>query len=350
MTDLPNPSGLVAELQVAIRLAREAGELLRSHLRAGLTVEHKTSADDPVTAADREASTLIVRGLREAYPADGLLSEEEVDAPERLVCQRVWIIDPIDGTKEFTSGSPDYCVSIGLSIDGQPELGVVYAPATDELFSGVVGHGVQKNGQATGFSRRDRYVVSVSDTEFTRELHRHDLPGMAPSGSIALKLARIAAGEADATFTMSPRSEWDIAAGHALVRASGGDLRRRDGRPVVYNTARPHIEQGLLAGRLEAMSWLDTELSSRALPTAHLGLGSQDPAWSVLAPDDQKQLGAHPGVSVRHVAGQLLALLVVDPRTGLVQRAEGDAFHLERLTRDVTRARGTLKEGSPGEA
>ncbi|ACO46208.1 3'(2'),5'-bisphosphate nucleotidase CysQ [Deinococcus deserti] len=350
MTDLPSASGLAAELQLAVRLAREAGELLRTHLHAGLTVEHKTSADDPVTAADREASTLIIRSLRESYPEDGLLSEEEIDAPERLTRQRVWIVDPIDGTKEFTSGSPDYCVSIGLSIDEQPVLGVVYAPATDELFSGVVGQGVQKNGQAAGFSDRDAYVVSVSDTEFSRELHRHDLPGMAPSGSIALKLARIAAGEADVTFTISPRSEWDIAAGHALLRASGGDLRRRDGRPVAYNTARPHIEQGLMGGRLEAMNWLDTELASRALPTAHLGLGPQDPAWTVLSDLDREQLGMHSGVCVRHAAGQLLALVVVDPHTGLVQRAEGDAFHLERLTRDVTRGQSTLKAGVPGEA
>ena len=88
------------------------------------------------TAADREASRLIVQGLHAAFPADGLLSEEETDAPERLGRERVWIVDPIDGTKEYVSGSPDYCVSIGLSVAGQPVLGVVYVPATDELLLG----------------------------------------------------------------------------------------------------------------------------------------------------------------------------------------------------------------------
>ncbi|GAA5511669.1 3'(2'),5'-bisphosphate nucleotidase CysQ [Deinococcus carri] len=329
------------ELSVAVRLAQEAGELLRTHLARGLTVEHKTSADDPVTAADREASELILAGLRAAFPTDGLLSEEAVDDAARLDAPRVWIVDPIDGTKEFTTGSPDYAVSIGLAVGGEPVLGVVYAPARDELFAGVVGGGVTKNGEPAGFSDRAGYVVSVSDTEFRRELHRHDLPGMVPSGSIALKLARIAGGEADVTFTMSPRSEWDIAAGHALVLAVGGELRRRDGRPVRYNLRRPHIEQGLIGGRPEAVAWLEGELNARNLPTAHLGLTDTAPAWATLPETDRDALRGHPGVFVRHAGGRVLALLVVG-EGGTVERASGDAFHLERLTRDVTRALGTL--------
>ncbi|MFC4636931.1 3'(2'),5'-bisphosphate nucleotidase CysQ [Deinococcus hohokamensis] len=339
---MTEPTPLSTESQVAARLAREAGAVLLAHLRAGLRVEHKTGADDPVTEADREASALIMAGLRAAFPDDGRLSEEEVDDPIRLSRERVWIVDPIDGTQEYTSGSPDYCVSIGLCVGGQPVLGVVYVPATDELFSGVVGQGVTKNGQPASFRTGADYILSVSDTEHRRELNRHDLPGMVPSGSIALKLARLAAGEADVTFTMSPRSEWDIAAGHALVRASGGDLRRRDGRAVVYNAPRPHIEQGLIGGRPEAMAWLEGELAARGLPTAHLGLTPADPAWRVLSETDQQELAGHPAVNVRHAGNHWLALLVLDPATRQVQRAEGDAFHLERLTRDVTRALGPL--------
>ncbi|WP_102126147.1 3'(2'),5'-bisphosphate nucleotidase CysQ family protein [Deinococcus planocerae] len=343
------PALLSAELHVATRLALEAGELLRAHLRRGLTVEHKTGADDPVTAADREASDLILRGLRAAFPDDGLLSEEAADSPARLGLGRVWIVDPIDGTKEFTTGSPDFAVSIGLAVGGEPVLGAVYAPATDELFAGVVGGGVTKNSVPVGFSDRSAYVVSVSDTEFRRELHRHTLPGMVPSGSIALKLARIAGGEADVTFTMSPRSEWDIAAGHALVRAAGGEVRRRDGRPIRYNLARPHVEQGLLGGRQDALEWLEAELAARELPTAHLGLTDADPAWAVLREEDRAALAGHPGVFVRHAGGRPLALIVVG-EGGAVERAEGDAFHLERLTRDVTRALGTLAPGTLGTA
>ncbi|PNY80046.1 3'(2'),5'-bisphosphate nucleotidase CysQ [Deinococcus koreensis] len=336
-----------AELEAATRLALEAGALLLRYLRAGLTVEHKTSADDPVTAADRDASALITAGLAAAFPDDGLLSEEEADSPARLQQSRVWIVDPIDGTKEYASASPDYCVSIGLCVDGEPVLGVVYAPATDELFSAVVGQGVQKGGQRVnhapaGSLRPGSWRIAVSDTEFQRELSRHDLPGMAPSGSIALKLARIAAGEADATFTMSPRSEWDIAAGHALLRAAGGELRRRDGAAIRYNAAQPQIEQGIIGGRPGALEWLEGELASRRLPTAHLRLDSAAPAWATLDGADRAALAGHPGVSIRHAGGRVLALLVVNPETREVERAEGDAFHLERLSRDVTRALGPI--------
>ena len=342
---MPSSLSLAPEVQVAARLALEAGTLLLDHLRRGLSVEHKTSADDPVTAADREASALIVAGLHAAFPDDALLSEEETDDAGRLGHRRVWIVDPIDGTKEFTTGSPDFAVSIGLAVDGEAVLGVVYAPATDELFAGAVGAGVTKNGEVTGFSTRPDYVVSVSDTEYRRELHLHDLPGLAPSGSIALKLARIAAGEADVTFTMSPRSEWDICAGDALVRASGGLLRRRDGRGIRYNSPRPSLEQGIVGGRPEAVAWLEPELAARGLPTAHLGLTPADPAWTVLDPADRAALAGETGVSVRHAGGRALALLVVDPATREVRRASGDPFHLERLTRDVTRALGPLRAG-----
>lgn len=347
MTRAPSPPlPLAAELEAAAALARQAGALLSTHLARGLTVEHKTGADDPVTAADREASDLILAGLRSAFPGDGLLSEEAADDPARLGQERVWIVDPIDGTKEFTSGSPDYAVSIGLAVGGEPVLGAVYAPATDELFAGAVGLGVTRNGEPTGFAGRAGYVVSVSDTEFRRELHACDLPGMAPSGSIALKLARIANGEADVTFSMSPRSEWDVAGGHALLRALGGDLRRRDGRPIWYNSARPHLEQGIVGGRPDALAWLEDQLARRGLPTAHLGLTPEDPAWATLAPGDQAALRGRSGVCVRHGGGRVLALIVVGPG-GTVERAEGDAFHLDRLSRDVTRALGTISAAVP---
>ncbi|GGO34905.1 3'(2'),5'-bisphosphate nucleotidase CysQ family protein [Deinococcus humi] len=343
MTAPTPPHDLAHELEVASRLAREAGALLLHHRAVGFDVEHKTSHEDPVTAADREASALIVAGLTGAFPGDGLLSEEETDSAARLSRQRVWIIDPIDGTSEFIKGTADYCVSIGLAVGDDAVLGVVYAPTTDELFTGIVGQGVWKNGRKVERAPRENgWRVAVSDTEFGRELNRHDLPGMLPSGSIALKLARLSADEADVTFTMSPRSEWDIAAGDALLRAAGGTLRRRDGGEVSYNQPSPHLEQGLIAGMPGAVDWLEGELSRRRLPTAHLGLTASAPAWNSLSSEDQQALGGHPGVSIRHAGNEVLALLVVNPETRTVERAEGDAFHLERLTRDVVRAAGPL--------
>lgn len=318
-------------LNMAEHLAQQAGELVRRLRRSGLTVEHKTGADDPVTEADRAASQLLMRELAAAFPEDGLLSEEETDSAARLGRERVWLIDPIDGTKEYATGSPDYCVSIGLAAAGEPVLGVIYAPETGELFSGAVGLGVFKNGQPVTPRSEAPYIIATSVTEAERELGGLPLAGMRPSGSTALKLARIAAGEADATFTMSPRAEWDIAAGHALLRAQGSDLTRRSGQPVRYNQPRPYLEQGFIAGHPGALAWLRAELLRLDVPNAVLALepgthgqrrhvrraGERELAWMVTAQDERGE--------------------------PVVLGAGGDAFHLERLTRDVRRGGDSLR-------
>ncbi|MFC6617462.1 3'(2'),5'-bisphosphate nucleotidase CysQ family protein [Deinococcus radiophilus] len=318
------------ELDIAVRLAREAGAVTEAFRAQGFKVEHKTGADDPVTEGDRAASALLMRELARAFPGDGLLSEEEADAPERLSRSRTWLIDPIDGTKEYADGSPDHCVSLGLAVDGEPVLGVIYAPQTDELFAGAVGLGVTKNGERVTLRDHQPYVIATSVTETRRELRDLPLPGMRPSGSTALKLARIAAGEADATFTMSPRAEWDIAAGHALLRAQGGDLTRRNGQPVRYNQTRPYLEQGFVAGHPAALTWLRRELERLEIPSGVLCLDA-----------DAQGRRRH----VRVTGGRELAWLVTGPGTDgpdTVLEAGGDAFHLERLTRDVRRGKDAL--------
>lgn len=338
------------ERTVAEALARQAGEVLLRYRRQGFEVELKTSQDDPVTVADREASELIVAGLRAAFPGDGVLSEELLDTAERLGRERVWIIDPIDGTKEYVDGTPDYCVSIGLSVRGQAVLGVVLAPENNELFTGVVGQGVWKNGVPTGFSHRppQQGVIAVSDTEYTRELHRYPLPSMKPSGSIALKMARIAAGEADATFTMSPRSEWDIAAGMALIAAAGGDTTRRNGQPIMLNSERPAIERGIIAGRPDAATWLSTELRRLELPEQVHGVTPADDVWA-LAPADARE-GAQAGLNLhlRQAVGldgaALLAWALVRPTAGqaVLERLDGQEPHRGVLLRDMIRIYGPL--------
>lgn len=324
-----------AELAVAEALAREAGALVQGYRQAGLAIQHKTGADDPVTAADHAASALLMRDLAAAFPDDGLLSEEEADSAARLAAKRVWLIDPIDGTKEYASlTSPDYCVSVGLVVDGEPVLGVIYAPDTDELFSGAVGLGVRKNGVPVPLRNAQPYVIATSVTEDERELHAVPLVGMQPSGSTALKLARIAAGEADVTFTMSPRAEWDLAAGHALLRAQrqeqgptqGADLVRRDGTAVRYNQPKPYLEQGFMAGHFPALAWLQAELLRLGVPNAVLSLEA-----------DAQGQRRHS----RCIAGKEVAWLVVVG--GEVLHTGGDAFHLERLLRDVRRAGDSLK-------
>ena len=343
---MPSSSEYAHERAVAEQLARQAAEILLHHRWAGFQTEHKTSADDPVTIADREASELIVAGLRAAFPADGILSEELTDGPERLSRARVWIIDPIDGTREYVDGRPDYCVSIGLALDGQAVLGVVLAPEHAELFSGVVGEGVWKNGHRTGFSTRPPHgsIIAVSDTEYTRELHRYPLPNMQPSGSIALKMARIAAGEADATFTMSPRSEWDIAAGMALIRAAGGSTTRRDGSPIRLNQERPHVLRGLLAGRPEVLAWLVPELLRLQVPEQLHGVLPADHGWALAPQVAQAAALAGAKLHLRQAGGQLVAWALVTPGDpDVLTRLEGEAGHAGVLEKDLTRIYGPLK-------
>lgn len=335
---------LEREKQRAIALARQAGALLLKHQQAGVEVEHKTSQEDPVTIADREASVLIMEGLKQAFPEDGLLSEEEPDNKERLKCDRVWIIDPIDGTREFTQNSPDFCVSIGLCVAGEPVLGVIYAPRTDELWSGVVGQGTEKNGQPVQSSQRQQHWVSVSETEYRLELKSMQADWMKPNGSTALKLARVSSGEADGTFTMSPRSEWDLAGGHALVRAMGGEVRRRDGQAIVYNQPNSTIEQGFVGGRLSTLDWLEGQFSDLEIPLIHLFLKEDQPAWQCLG-EHRNQIDLSEGeLCIRYNQKGLLAFMVIDPKQCHIVKAQGDAFHLQCLTRSVTRAFGPLSE------
>ena len=338
-------AGLAREREVAEALAREAGALLLDHRRRGFTVDEKTPGD-PVTAADREASELIVDGLRAAFPEDGLLSEEMADSAERLTRRRVWIVDPIDGTSEFVKGSPDYVVSIGLAVEGEPVLGVVYAPEPGDLYSGVVGEGVWKNGEPVGFSPRplDQAIIAVSDTEYERELSASGLTHLQPSGSIAYKLARIAAGEADATFTINPRSEWDIAAGMALVRAAGGTVTRRSGSRIPLNATRPRIRRGLIGGRGDVVAWLADELKRLHIPEQQLFLRSGDSAWATLPEAEQANLRGHPHLHVRHAGGAVEALVTLERRGGgwEITRAEGRESPLRTLVHDLQRAYGRL--------
>jgi myo-inositol-1(or 4)-monophosphatase len=356
----PAPALYAPERAVAEQLALQAGEVLLHYRRKGFDVEHKTSADDPVTVADREASELIVAGLRSAFPGDGMLSEELLDTSERLGRERVWIIDPIDGTKEYVDGTADYCVSIGLSVNGLAVLGVVLAPENSELFVGVVGQGVWKNGLPAGFSSRtaQNSVIAVSDTEHSRELHSYALPNMKPSGSIALKMARIAAGEADATFTMSPRSEWDIAAGMALIAAAGGDTTRRNAQPIVLNSARPHIGRGIVAGRPDTVQWLNAELLRLKVPEQIHGVMPSDDVWALAPAEAQAGMRAGANLHIRQAAGELKAWALVRASSEVVgdvqmqavlERLEGEDVHKLVLHKDMVRIYGPLaKPGPPG--
>lgn len=214
-----------------------------------VTVERKRDGD-PVTEADRVADAILRRALLE--PGEGWLSEETTDEPSRLRCRRVWVVDPIDGTRQFLAGVPEWCASVALVEDGVPVAGGTCNPATGETILGGIGHGVRRNGQPVRVSERatiDGALVLASRSEVRRGLWDRDPRApfeVRAMGSVAYKLSLVAAGLADATWSYVPKHEWDVAAGVALVRAGGGTVTLLGPGPLVFNRPEPRLP-GLLA-------------------------------------------------------------------------------------------------------
>ena len=249
-----------AELATITAALREAGAMLLSGFRGPLVVT-RIADSSPVTEFDRRADRLLRERLVGA--GEGWLSEETVDLPaERIDRHRVWIVDPLDGTQEFIDGVPEWSVSIGLVEDGRPVAGGVFNPVADQLIVGAEGLGVTLNGRAVAARPSPASLAEVevlaSDSEFARGEWQSvacDLR-VRPVGSIAYKLALVAAGLADATWTLRPKSEWDVAGGAALVLASGGTVCRRDREPLRLNRPNPRLS-GVAAWSAGAAVWLE---------------------------------------------------------------------------------------------
>ena len=241
------------ELQTALDAAREAGDILLRHYRGGTETWEK-SEDNPVTLADLESDRAIAARLQAAFPEDGVLSEESLSDPARVEKRRVWIVDPMDGTKEFTKQIPEFAVSIALVENGEPIMGVVLNPAADITVWASKGDGTFRDGKRVRVSSLDRLedtVMIASRTEISREKfknHEGWFREIRPVGSIAWKLACIACGEGDLNISLAPKNEWDVCAGDVLVREAGGIYTAFDGSTRVYNQADPLIEAFMAAG------------------------------------------------------------------------------------------------------
>jgi myo-inositol-1(or 4)-monophosphatase len=238
------------EILKRIKNALEAAVESISSLIAGATAAEYKVGDDPITEADRRANRVLREAL--SQEGEGWLSEESLDDLARLNHERVWIVDPLDGTREFVAGVPEWCVSVGFVENGRAMAGGICNPATRELFLGAVGQGITLNGKTVHTSsRRDLSgaVILASRSEVKRgdwECFRQAPFVTRPMGSVAYKLALAAAGLADATWTLEPKSEWDIAGGVALVEAAGGFARKIDGSPIRFNQKSTRLP-GLLA-------------------------------------------------------------------------------------------------------
>ncbi|PFG74914.1 3'(2'),5'-bisphosphate nucleotidase [Tepidiforma thermophila] len=232
------------ELEAAREAALEAGAVIERLRRSGVRYGRKAGRE-LVSEADLEAAALLERRLLGAFPGDGWLSEEHRDSPARLRAARTWVVDPIDGTREFLQGIPEFAVSIALVVGSEPVLGVVHNPATGELFAAACcGAEERPPTEPTG----QPFEALVGRGEHAWD----DLPPLPegtlvrPVGSVAYRLALLARGEGNATLTGFGRAEWDVAAGVALCRAAGLRVTGVLGDPLTFNQPRP-VVRGLLA-------------------------------------------------------------------------------------------------------
>jgi len=256
----PMPS-FERERAVAEAAAREAGAIVKHYYEKPIEQVAKTDKgagreENWLTQADSESDEILKTRLLGAFPDDGWLSEETGDSPERLAKRRVWIVDPLDGTREFTLKVPEFCVCVALVEDGRPVVGVEYNPATDQLYSAARGAGTTCNGTRVRVSTIEHVALAqvlASRSEDKRgewdpfKQYCH----VVLTGSVAYKLAEIASGNGDATFTLTPKNEWDICAGTLLVEEAGGTVTGLEGEPLVFNRKSP-LRPGMIAsnGRL----------------------------------------------------------------------------------------------------
>lgn len=255
---------LEKELETAILLAKSAGESILRYYALEIIQEEKIGIDsfsEPVTAADREASRIITAGLAAAFPADGILSEEEIDDSEtRLASSRVWIIDPIDGTAGFIKKDGDFCVQIGLVENGIPVLGVVLLPARNAFYYAVKGAGsyiVENDGtpvrmQVSGETDFSAMNLAVSRNHGSKNMQRivrnFRFRKEVQRGSVGLKVGLITERICDLYVHLSPRTKfWDTCGPQIILVEAGGTMTDIFGRPLRYNLDDVQNHNGIFA-------------------------------------------------------------------------------------------------------
>lgn len=229
---------------------QEADRAIAPFISGSVKVDFK-SGDDPVTEADRVSNRVLHEVL--VREDEGWLSEESAEDLSRLEKKRVWVVDPLDGTREFAAGIPEWCISVALIENGRAVAGGIRNPATGETFLGSLDTGLTYNGSIACCSQKKCLTgatVLASRTEVKRGEWKSFQDGpfaVKALGSVAYKLALVAAGMADATWTLCPKHEWDVAAGVALIESAGGFACRLDNTPLTFNnpeTLLPHLVAG----------------------------------------------------------------------------------------------------------
>ncbi|MDH4202008.1 MAG: 3'(2'),5'-bisphosphate nucleotidase CysQ [Phycisphaerae bacterium] len=246
---------VLKRIETALAAATEALE----EFTPGKIQSALKTGGDPVTEADVLLDKILKAEL--LRQGEGWLSEETKDDLSRLNKERVWIVDPLDGTREFIQGIPEWCISIAYVVNGRPEAAGICSPSAQQTFLGTRAAGVMLNGKpVTVTDKRDLLGATVlaSRSEVKRgEWKRFENAPfeMIPMGSVAYKMARIAAGLNDITFTLVPKNEWDVAAGWLLVEAAGGKVLDKNANPRVFNQQNPLLP-GLFAANTDILEKL----------------------------------------------------------------------------------------------
>lgn len=232
---------------------REAGALARELLKRPLKIESK-GALGPVTNIDFAVNDLLTERLRSARPDYGWLSEENEDDPDaRIGKTRTFMLDPIDGTRAMIEGAPDFAICVGVVAGTTAHAGAIYLPKTDEMYLGAVGEGATLNGAPIRASSRAELEGAhiIGKQGFYKQL-----PWQTPwpqtrftaVQAIATRLAYVAAGRFEATLLVGPKSEWDVAAGAAIIEAAGGRFTDMKGAPIAFNSRVPKAPSAVAAG------------------------------------------------------------------------------------------------------
>ena len=249
---------MLFDLNLAISAATKAGALILNYFESEYEIQEK-GFHNPVTTADYVADQSIKETLMKNRPDYGWLSEETVDSLERLKKRKVWIVDPLDGTKEFIEGVPNFVVSIALVEDGYPVVGVLYNPVTKELFTAAKNEGAYLNKTPIKCSSKENLsemVILTSRSESRKGLwspYKNIFHKLNPVGSVAYKLGLTAAAKADIFASLRPKNEWDICAGNCIINEAGGKLIDLKGKRVIFNRETTLIHPGLIAGEKSAV-------------------------------------------------------------------------------------------------
>jgi len=251
------------EIKVATELARDAGAVLLAHYHSPFLVEKKINAlqeMEEVTAADREANDLIVHRLLTEFPDDGILAEESKDTERRLTKERVWLIDPMDGTKNFIQRDGDFAVQIGLAIDGEAVLGVVYQPTRDVLYRAARNAGSWIEAKESPPARMQvsnetdpRNMILASSRShpsprMERVRARFGFKDELRRGSVGVKIGLITEQQADLYLHLSPSTkQWDTCAPEVILVEAGGRLTDLFGEALRYNGVRVDNRNGIVA-------------------------------------------------------------------------------------------------------